>query len=126
MIAAPMATASSGWTFSEGGLPMNSPTACWTSGIRDWPPTSSISSTWSLPVPASLRMRSHRLDRAFDEVPGELFELLARDLDVDVERTLAVVVLGDLGEVDARLLDRGELDLGGLGRVADAVDRERS
>ena len=51
--AAPIATASSGFTSLRASLPKNSATFCCTSGIRVWPPTRIISWISLTPLPAS-------------------------------------------------------------------------
>ena len=63
------------------------------------------------------------LERALagvDQVLGQLLELGARQLQVEVLRALGGG--GDERQVDRRLLHRGELDLGLLGRLLEALD----
>ncbi len=58
--AAPSATDSSGCTPLRGGLPKCRAISCWTSGMRDWPPTRMISSMLDLEMPSSASTRSQR------------------------------------------------------------------
>ncbi|ELZ74505.1 NAD-specific glutamate dehydrogenase [Haloferax volcanii DSM 14919] len=62
-----------------------------------------------------------RLDRPVDEVSGERLELRAGQVVFEVDRP--GVRRRDKGEVDGRLLARGEFDFGLLGRVLETLER---
>ena len=66
---------------------------------------------------------AHRRDDAVDQVGGQLVELGAREAHVEVLG--AGLVGGDEGQVDLRLLRGGQLDLGLLGRLVEALERHR-
>ena len=122
-IAAPMATASSGLTSLRGSLPKNSVTAACTLGMRVWPPTR-ITSLMSLALePGILQRDAARLDGLLDQVVDQRLELGPGQLDVEVLRARGVG--GDVRQVDVGLLRAGQLDLGALGRVLQALQRQR-
>ena len=65
-----MATASSGWTPLDGGLPKNLVSRSCTSGMRVWPPTSMTSSMSLAVSPASTITCADDLERAVDQLAG--------------------------------------------------------
>ena len=67
-----------------------------------------------------LQCLAARADGAVDEVGGELLELGAGERNVEVLGAGAVG--GDERQVDVRLLEGGELDLGALGGLLEALD----
>ena len=103
-MAAPTATASSGFTSSASGTEASSLIILRTIGMRVMPPTSKILFTCDQSSFASLHHDVADRLALLDEVPGHLLKLLAGDLDLDA---LAVVALDDRRAVTA-----GELDLG--------------
>ena len=64
-----------------------------------------------------------RLDRTLDQIFDQRFQLCPCDLDAQVLR--AGLVGRDVGQVDFGLLARGQLDLGPLGRLAQALQSQR-
>ena len=120
-MAAPTATTSSGLTPRCGSLPVSSLTFSWTAGMRVMPPTST---TWSIVLDALVlgvvERLADRADDALDQRPAELVELGAREAHVEVLR--AGRVGRDERQVDLRLLRGGELDLGLLGGLVEALE----
>ena len=66
---------------------------------------------------------AHRRDHAVEQIGGQLGELGAREARVEVLGPGGVG--GDERQVDLRLLRGGELDLGLLGRLVEALQRHR-
>ena len=73
--------------------------------------------------PGVLERRFARLHGAGHEVLDQRLELGARELDIQMLRALGVG--GDVRQVDVGLLVRRQLDLGLLGRVLQALQRQR-
>ena len=63
----------------------------------------------------------HRADDPLQQVGGQLVQLRAAQFHVEVLRL--ALDRGDEGQVDLRLLRRGELDLRLLGRLVEALQR---
>ena len=120
-IAAPTATTSSGLTPLCGSLPISSLTFSCTAGMRVMPPTRTTWSIFGLSMPASSSACLRRADRALEQVGGDLLELRARELQVEVLR--AVLRRGDERQVDLRRHRRGQLDLRLLRRLVEALER---
>ena len=120
-MAAPTATTSSGLTPRCGSLPVSSLTFSWTAGMRVMPPTST---TWSIVLDALVlgvvERLAHRADDALDQRAGQLVELGAGEAHVEVLR--AGGVGRDERQVDLRLLGGGQLDLGLLGGLVEALE----
>ena len=120
-MAAPTATTSSGLTPRCGSLPVSSLTFSWTAGMRVMPPTIT---TWSisltpLSLASSIAWRTGPTTRSISE-RGQLVELGAREAHVEVLR--AGGVGRDERQVDLRLLGGGQLDLGLLGGLVEALE----
>ena len=117
--AAPSATTSSGLTPLCGSLPKNSLTTCCTFGMRVEPPTSTTSAiSDGLLVGVGERLLG-RLDGALDEVVDHLLELRARQSHLQVLGARGVG--GEERQVDLGLQHLRQLDLGLLGRLAQAL-----
>ncbi len=119
---APSATLSSGWTPLHGSRSKKSATACWIFGMRVIPPTSTTSSMSSFSRWASasvcLQMSTVRSMRS----RRELLERLSVDGPLQVQGLVAAA-RDDEREVDLRLAHAGELALGLLGGVLQALQR---
>ena len=120
-IAAPTATTSSGFTPLCGSLPNSSLTICCTRGMRVEPPTSTTSSIFDGSTPASASACFVGPDRLLQQVLDQLLELRARQLHLQVLRP--GLVRGDERQVDVGLHHRGELHLGLLRRLLQALQR---
>ncbi len=120
-MAAPTATTSSGLTPRCGSLPVSSLTFSCTAGMRVMPPTMT---TWSIAADALVlgvvERLADRADDALDQRRGQLVELGAREAHVEVLR--AGRVGRDERQVDLRLLGGGQLDLGLLGGLVEALE----
>ena len=120
-MAAPTATTSSGLTPRCGSLPVSSLTFSWTAGMRVMPPT--ITTCWisltPLSLASSIAWRTGPTTRSI-RLPASSLSL-AR-----VSRTSRCFgpdgVGGDERQVDLGLLRRGELDLGLLGGLVEALE----
>ena len=122
-IAAPTATASSGLTSLRGSLPKKSFTTFCTSGMRVWPPTRITSATSLIDRPASLSaMRQGSM--VFCTRSSTSDSSLAR-VSFIVEVLRARGVGRDVRQVDLGLLARGQLDLGLLGGLLQALHGQR-
>ena len=91
-----------------------------TFGMRVMPPTSTSSSMSFSESLASFRQCLDRLDGALEERIGELLELRARQLLLNVLRS--GLIGGDERQIDLVFLRGGERDLGLLGFFLDALD----
>ncbi len=123
-MAAPTATTSSGLTPRCGSLPVSSLTFSCTAGMRVMPPTRT---TWSicatpLSLASSRAWRTGATTRS-SRSAGQLVELRAGEAHVEVLGP--ALVGGDERQVDLRLLGGGQLDLGLLGGLVEALERHR-
>jgi hypothetical protein len=115
-----MATTSSGFTAAVGLAAEELLHRFCTSGMRVEPPTSTTS--WmSAGLLARVRGRAHRPRSSAHHGLDHLLELGPREADVHVQRGV-VARHRHVREVDRGLLRRGELDLGLLRGVADALE----
>ena len=120
-MAAPTATTSSGLTPLCGSLPISSLTFSCTAGMRVMPPTRT---TWSIVGRVEARVGERllrRADRPLEQVGGQLVELRARELQVEVLRALRRG--GDERQVDLRRHRGRELDLRLLGGLVEPLER---
>ena len=85
------------------------------------PPTSTTWSIFDASRPASVERLLRRADGALEQVGGDLLELRARELEVEVLR--AVLRRGDERQVDLRRHRRRQLDLRLLRRLVEALER---
>ena len=120
-IAAPTATTSSGLTPLCGSLPTISLTFSCTAGMRVMPPTRTTWSIFEGSSPASSSTRFVGPTVRSSRSCGELVQLRARELQVEVLRALRR--RGDERQVDLRRHRRGELDLRLLRRLVQALER---
>ena len=122
-IAAPTATASSGFTSWRGSLPKNSFTCFCTSGMRVWPPTRMTSDTSLADRPASFSAMRQGSMVFLTRSSTSDFELGARELHVQVLRTGGIG--RDVRQVHVGLLAGGQLDLGLLAGFLQALHGQR-
>ena len=121
-IAAPIATTSSGLTPLCGSLPKNCLTISCTLGMRVMPPTSTTSSIWPADSPASFSALRHGSTVRWMRSSTSASNLARVSLSARCFGPARVG--GDVGQVDLGLHRRGELDLGLLGRLLQALQRE--
>ena len=123
-MAAPTATTSSGLTPRCGSLPVSSLTFSWTAGMRVMPPTST---TWSislapLSLASSSAWRTGPTTRSISGAASSLSFARVRRMS----RCFGPDGVGrDERQVDLRLLRGGQLDLGLLGGLVEALEGHR-
>ena len=120
-MAAPTATTSSGLTPLCGSLPISSLTSSTTAGMRVMPPTRT---TWSIALgsrPASASAFFVGSTVRLEQVRGQLVQLRARELEVEVLR--ALLRRGDERQVDLRRHRGRQLDLRLLTGLVEALER---
>ena len=119
-MAAPMATTSSGFTPLWGSLPVIALHQVGNRRHAGGSPDQDHVLDLVLGEPGVLDRLFERRAAALEQIGRHLLELGPGEREVEVQR--AVAGRGDEGEVDLRLLDCRQLDLGLLGRLLEALD----